>query len=52
MQIAMDNDAKRALISIETKHHFATLSADVLENVAPIYYCDLRAAPFMVLGLY
>jgi len=51
LQVAMDNGAKRALIPIENKRSFFEISADVLENVDPIFYGDLRAAAFKSLGL-
>lgn len=51
LQVAMDNGAKRALIPIENKRSFFEVSADVLENVDPIFYGDLRAAAFKSLGL-
>ena len=51
LQVAMDNGAKRALIPIENKRSFFEVSADVLENVDPIFYGDLRAATFKALGL-
>jgi ATP-dependent Lon protease len=51
LQVAMDNGAKRALIPIENKRSFFEVSADVLENVDPIFYGDLRTAAFKALGL-
>jgi ATP-dependent Lon protease len=51
LQVAMDNGAKRALIPIENKRSFFDVSADVLENVDPIFYGDLRTAAFKALGL-
>ena len=51
LQVAMDNGAKRALIPIENKRNFFDVSADVLENVDPIFYGDLRQAAFKALGL-
>jgi ATP-dependent Lon protease len=51
LQVAMDNGAKRALIPIENKRSFFEVSADVLENVDPIFYGDLRTASFKALGL-
>lgn len=51
LQVAMDNGAKRALIPIENKRNFFDVSADVLENVDPIFYGDLRTAAFKALGL-
>lgn len=51
LQVAMDNGARRALIPIENKRDFLEVSADVLENVDPIFYGDLRTATFKALGL-
>jgi len=51
LQVAMDNGAKKALIPIENKRSFLEISADILENVDPIFYGDLRAAAFKSLGL-
>jgi ATP-dependent Lon protease len=51
LQVAMDNGAKRALIPIENKRNFFDVSADVLENIDPIFYGDLRTAGFKALGL-
>lgn len=51
LQVAMDNGARRALIPIENKRNFFDVSADVLENVDPIFYGDLRQAAFKCLGL-
>ena len=47
----MDNGAKRALIPIENKRNFFDVSADVLENVDPVFYGDLHHAAFKALGL-
>ena len=51
LQVAMDNGAKRALIPTENKRSFFEVSTDVLENVDPIFYGDLRTAAFKALGL-
>ena len=51
LQVAMDNGAKRALIPIENKRSFFDVSADVLENVDPIFYGDVRTAAFKGLGM-
>lgn len=51
LQVAMDNGAKRALIPIENKRPFFDVSGDVLENVDPIFYGDLRQAAFKALGM-
>ena len=51
LQVAMDNGAKRALIPIENKRQFLEVTADVLEQVDPIFYGDLRQAAFKALGL-
>ena len=51
LQVAMDNGAKRAMIPIENKRSFFDVSAEVLENVDPIFYGDLRHGAFKALGL-
>lgn len=51
LQVAMDNGAKRALIPIENKRSFFDVSGDVLENVDPIFYGDLRQGAFKALGM-
>ncbi len=51
LQVGMDSGAKRALIPIENKRNFFDVSADVLENVDPIFYGDLKTAAFKALGL-
>lgn len=51
LQVAMDNGAKRALIPIENKRSFFDVSGDVLENVDPIFFGDLRQGVFKALGL-
>jgi ATP-dependent Lon protease len=51
LQVAMDNGAKRVLIPIENKRSFLEVSADILENVDPIFYGDLRTATSKALGM-
>ena len=51
LQVAMDNGAKRAMIPIENKRSFFDVSADVLENVDPVFYGEVRQAAFKALGL-
>ena len=51
LQVAMDNGAKRALIPIENKRNFFDVTSEVLENVDPIFFGDLRTAAFKALGL-
>ena len=51
LQVAMDNGAKRALIPIENKRSFFDVSADVLENVDPIFYGEVKQGAFKALGL-
>ena len=51
VQVAMDNGAKRALIPIKNKRQFLEVNPDVLEQVDPIFYSDLRQAVFKSLGL-
>lgn len=40
LQIAMDNGARRSLISIENKRNFLDVSADIIEQVDPVFYSD------------
>ena len=52
----MDNGGKRALIPIENKRQFLevnpdVLEPDVLEQVDPVFFGDMRQAAFKVLGL-
>ena len=51
LQVAMDNGAKRALIPIENKRQFLEVNSDVLENVDPVFFGDLRQAAFKALSL-
>ena len=51
LQVATDNGAKRALIPIENKRSFFEVTADVLENVDPVSFGDLRTAAFKALRL-
>jgi len=51
LQVAMDNGARRALIPIENKRQFLEVNPDVLEQVDPIFFGDLRQAAFKALGL-
>jgi ATP-dependent Lon protease len=51
LQVAMDNGAKRALIPIENKRQFLEVNPDLLEQVDPIFFGDLRQAAFKALGL-
>lgn len=44
LQIAMDNGGRKALVPIENKRQFFEVSADVLENIDPIFYGDIRTA--------
>ncbi len=51
LQVAMDNGGKRALIPIENKRQFLEVNADVLEQVDPVFFGDMRQAAFKALGL-
>jgi len=51
LQAAMDNGGRRALVPIENKRQFLDVSPDVLEQVDPVFYGDLRQAAFKALGL-
>lgn len=44
LQIGMDNGARRALIPIENKRQFLEVSADIMEQVDPVFYGDPKAA--------
>jgi ATP-dependent Lon protease len=50
LQVAKDNGAKRALIPIENKRNFLDVSADIIEQVDPIFYGDPKTAAMKVLG--
>jgi ATP-dependent Lon protease len=51
LQVAKDNGAKRALIPIENKRAFLDVSADIMEQVDPVFYGDPKAAAFKALAL-
>ncbi len=51
LQVAMDNGGRRALVPVENKRQFLEVSPDVLEQVDPVFYGDLRQAAFKALGL-
>lgn len=51
LQIAKDNGAKRALIPIENKRNFLDVSADIMEQVDPIFFGDPKTAAMKVLGM-
>jgi len=51
LQVAMDNGGKRALIPIENKRQFLDVNPDVLEQVDPVFFGDMRQAAFKALGL-
>ncbi len=51
LQVAMDNGGKRALIPIANKRQFLEVNSDVLEQVDPIFFGDMRQAAFKALGL-
>ena len=51
LQVAMDNGGKGALIPIENKRQFLDLNADVLEQLDPSFFGDMRQAAFKVPGL-
>jgi ATP-dependent Lon protease len=50
LQVAKDNGAKRALIPIENKRNFLDVSADIMEQVDPVFYGDPKTAAMKVLG--
>jgi ATP-dependent Lon protease len=51
LQLAKDNGAKRALIPIENKRNFLDVSADIMEQVDPIFFSDPKTAAMKALGL-
>ncbi|MGB5734105.1 MAG: S16 family serine protease [Thiohalocapsa sp.] len=51
LQVPRDNGGKRALIPIENKRQFLEVNADVLEQVDPVFFGDMRQAAFKALGL-
>jgi ATP-dependent Lon protease len=51
LQVAKANGAKRALIPIENKRNFLDVSADIMEQVNPIFYGDPKIAAHKVLGV-
>ena len=51
LQVAMDSGARRALVPIDNKRQFLEVNPDVLEQVDPIFYGDLRQAAVKALGL-
>lgn len=44
LQVGMDNGARKVLVPIENKRQFFEVSADVLENVDPVFYGDVKTA--------
>ena len=51
LQVAMDNGARRALISLENKRNFLEVTGDIIEHVDPIFFGDPKTAAFKALGL-
>jgi ATP-dependent Lon protease len=51
LQVAKDNGAKRALIPIENKRNFLDVSADIMEQVDPIFFGDPKTAAMKVMGV-
>ena len=51
LRVAMDNGAKRALIPIENKRTFLEVSADIVEQVDPIFFGAPKVAAMKALGL-
>jgi ATP-dependent Lon protease len=47
----MDDGAKRVLIPIENKRSFFDVSAEVLENVDPIFYGEVKQGAFKAPGI-
>jgi ATP-dependent Lon protease len=50
LQVAKDNGAKRSLIPIENKRNFLDVSADIMEQVDPVFYGDPKTAAIKVIG--
>lgn len=50
LQVAMENGARRALIPLSNQRNFFDVSADILENVDPVFYGDLKTAASKALG--
>jgi ATP-dependent Lon protease len=50
LQVAKDNGAKRALIPIENKRNFLDVSAEIMEQVDPVFYGDTKTAAMKALG--
>lgn len=51
LQMGMDNGARRALTPIENKRHFLDVSADIIEQVDPVFYSDPLTAAMKALGI-
>lgn len=51
LQVAMDHGGKRAMIPIGNKRQFLEVNPDVLEQVDPVFFGDMRQAAFKALGL-
>jgi len=51
LQIAKDNGAKRALVPIENKRSFLDVSAEIVEQVDPVFYSDPKTAAMKALGI-
>jgi len=51
LRSAMDNGGRRALIPIENKRNFLDVSADIMEQVDPVFYGDPLTAAGKALGL-
>jgi ATP-dependent Lon protease len=50
LQVAADNGARKVLIPTENKRSFMEVSAEVLEQVDPIFYGDVKSAAFKAMG--
>ena len=44
LRVAMDNGARKAMVPVENKRHFLEVSSDIIEQVDPVFYGDVRAA--------
>jgi ATP-dependent Lon protease len=51
LRTIMDNGGRRALIPLENKRNFLEVSADIVEQVDPVFYSDPMTAALKALGL-
>ena len=51
LQLGMDNGARRAMIPVENKRNFLEVSADIVEQVDPVFFGDPKQPAMKALGL-